>query len=127
MVGERCAPDWLLVMGELRLAAVWLDDVDQPWYRCTLEPTEDFEAVRPLLEATGETEDEDRFIEVVEEMAARGVRLIWASGAAEPRPDLEGSLQLIGPNQIAFRPDEAPRRIAHSRHRRSIRHSVCPA
>ena len=79
--------------------------VDQPWYRCTLEPTADFEAVRPLLEATGETEDEDRFMEVVEEMAARGVRLIWASGAAEPRPDLEGSLQLIGPNQIAFRPD----------------------
>src|SRR6516225_2494173 len=90
MVGKRGAPDWLLVMGELRLAAVRLDDVDQPWYRCTLEPTADVEAVRPLLEATGETEDEDRFIEVVEEMAARGVRLIWASGAAEPRPDLEG-------------------------------------
>src|SRR5215470_18247237 len=91
MVGKRCAPDWLLVMGELRLAAVWLDDVDQPWYRCTLEPTADFEAVRPLLEATGETEDEDRFMEFVEEMAARGVRLIWASGAARHVADVDGA------------------------------------
>ena len=37
MVGKRGAPDWLLVMGELRLAAVWLDDGNGDPFRILCE------------------------------------------------------------------------------------------
>lgn len=73
----------------------------------TFEPTLEFETVRPLFQAAEtavEADEIDKAIDILDELAARGVRLTWGGGAAEPRPDMEGSLQLRG-SEMMFRPD----------------------
>jgi hypothetical protein len=99
-------PDWLLVMGDRPLAALWYASSNQPWHYCAFEPTPDFEAIRPLLEAITQAvdiDDIDSAEAVMDELAAMDVRLIWPDGTREPRPDAEGSLQIDG-HQIKFRP-----------------------
>jgi hypothetical protein len=104
---ESTAPDWLLVMGDLRLGALWLSDVDQPWYYCLFKPTPAFETIRPLFDAVNEAlraSEFNRAAELLDEVASKGVCLIWGDGQARPRPDMAGSIQLNG-HQIMFRPD----------------------
>ena len=104
---ESDAPDWLLVMGDLRLGKLWLSDVDQPWYFCEFEPAPAFETIRPLFDAANEAlraREFDKAAELLEKVASSGVCLIWGDGQAQPRPDMAGSLQLDG-RRIMFRPD----------------------
>jgi hypothetical protein len=112
---ESSVPDWFLVMGDLRLGALWLTDVDQPWYYCAFEPTPAFEAVRPLFDAANQalkTREFDAAAELLEEIAARGVCLVWGNGQAQPRTDMAGSLQLDG-RRMMFRPDNV--RLQHGK------------
>lgn len=100
-------PDWLLVMGPLRLGALWLKEIYQRRYYCAFEPTPDFESIKPMLEAANKAllvGEPDKHHDLLVELAAKGLRLIWADGQAEPRPDKEGSLQLVG-GEMIFRPD----------------------
>jgi hypothetical protein len=104
---ETPAPDWLLVMGDVQLGALWLSDIDQPWYCCLFEPTPAFETVRPLYAAMDEAlraGDADRDIELIDEMEEKGICLIWGNGQRQPRPDMAGSLQVFG-SEAVFRPD----------------------
>jgi hypothetical protein len=87
-------------MGTTPLGALRLIDVDQPSYRCAFEAAPAFEA----LDEAARTGDGDRDIEIIEEMAAKGIRLIWPDGRGEPRPDMEGSLFIRGA-KAGFRPD----------------------
>jgi hypothetical protein len=80
-------------MGDLRLGALWLSDVDQPWYYCAFEPTPAFEAIRPLFEAANKAlraRDFDKAVDLLDEVTATGVCLIWGDGQARPRPDMAG-------------------------------------
>jgi hypothetical protein len=100
-------PDWLLVMAGTPLGALRLAEVDQPWYRCTFDPTPAFDSVRALFAAFDEAVqagDVDKELELLEEFAAQDIRLIWPDGQREPRPDMEGSLQIWGA-EATFRPD----------------------
>lgn len=103
---RQAEPEWVLVMGDRRLAALRLEDVHQPWYYCAFEPTPDFEIVRPLLEAISqavELNEIDRAEQIMDELAAMDVRVIEPHGTREPRLDAEGSVQVDG-HQIKFRP-----------------------
>jgi hypothetical protein len=96
---ESTAPDWFLVIGDRRLGALWLTDVDQPWYYCAFEPTPAFEAVRPLVDAANHAlraREFDKAAELLEEIAAKGVCLVWGDGQAQPRPDMAASLRFDG-------------------------------
>ncbi len=104
---KTSAPDWLLVMGNIRLGALWLSGIDQPWYHCVFEPTPAFETVRPLYAAmleAAQSGDADKDIELIDEMEEKGICLIWGNGQRQPRPDMAGSLQVFG-SEAVFRPD----------------------
>jgi hypothetical protein len=95
------------VIGNLHLGALWLTDVDQPWYHCPFDPVPAFEAVRPLFDAANQAlkaGELDRADELVEVIAAKGVRLVWGNGEAQP-PTRNGGKPSArqGPNDVQTR------------------------
>jgi|SRR5262245_61830548 len=87
-------------------AALWLEDVDQPWYYCAFEPTPDFDEIRSRLEAMTQSVDADDLDgaeAIMDELHSLHLRLILPDGTREPRPDAEGSVMMDG-HRIKLRP-----------------------
>ncbi|MFI1257283.1 hypothetical protein ACH4U6_26355 [Streptomyces netropsis] len=79
---------WQLAQGNEMIGRLYLSDVDQPWFMCTFEPAEGWEAVRSLFEEQSEA------------MKARDPRRIGISMSAINSLDLR-LLPLKGGGEVA--------------------------